>query len=119
MFARILRAQVRSDQARRVDESSVKDAQVIDHALSSSLSLAVAMCPVALATGDLEQADHAVAMLLNHSTTHPLDYWHAWGQAYMGALFIKRGDPRGLRLRTTALDEEFPRGQHGRGHLTF
>jgi predicted ATPase len=81
--------------------------------------LAVAMCPIALATGDLEQADRAVAMLLDHSTTHTLDYWHAWGQAYRGVLLLKRGDAVGLKLLTTALHEELPAGQHARRHLTF
>jgi predicted ATPase/DNA-binding winged helix-turn-helix (wHTH) protein len=119
ILARILWEQGLSDQALRVAQSSVEDAQAIGHALSLCLSLAVAMCPVALATGDLKQAEHAVAMLLDHSTTHTLDYWHAWGQAYRGVLFIKRGDLSGLKLLTTALDEEFRGGQHARRHLTF
>jgi predicted ATPase len=119
ILARILWEQGFSDQALRVAESSVKDAQAIDHALSLCISLAVAMCPIALATGDLEQADRAVAMLLDHSTTHTLDYWHAWGQAYRGVLLLKRGDAVGLKLLTTALHEELPAGQHARRHLTF
>ena len=119
ILARILWEQGLSDQALRVAESSVKDAHAIDHALSLCISLAVAMCPIALATGDLEQADRAVAMLLDHSTTHTIDYWHAWGQAYRGVLSIKRGDPSGLKLLAAALNEERPEGQHARRHLTF
>jgi len=119
ILARILWEQGFSDQALRVAQSSVKDAQAIDHALSLCISLAVGLCPVALATGDLQQSERAVAMLLDHSTRHGLDYWHAWGQAFRGVLLIKHGDATGLQVLATALDEEVPGTSMARRHVAF
>jgi predicted ATPase/DNA-binding winged helix-turn-helix (wHTH) protein len=119
ILARILWEQGFSEQALRAAQISVADARRIDHALSLCIALAVGMCPVALAAGDLEQSEGAVAMLLDHSTEHALAYWHAWGEAFNGLLRIKRGDATGLQILGNALDEEFPGTSMARRHVTF
>jgi predicted ATPase len=119
IFARILWEQGRPDRALAEAQSSVWDAQAIDHALSLCVALAVGMCPIALATGNLEQAERAVAMLLDHSTRHELSFWHAWGQAFAGVLLIKRDAATGLGVLADAIDEERPETRMARGHVAF
>jgi predicted ATPase len=119
VLARILWEQGFSEQALRSAQSSVEHAQALDHALSLCIALAVGMCPVALAIGDLEQSERAVAMLLDQSTWHGLAYWNGWGQAFKGVLLIKRGDATGLQVLTSALEEEFPGASAARRHVAF
>jgi predicted ATPase/DNA-binding winged helix-turn-helix (wHTH) protein len=120
ILARILWEQGFPDQAVRAAQTSVKDAQATDHALSLCISLAVGMCPVALATGDLEEAERSVALLLDHSTRHALTYWHAWSDAFKGELLIRRGEiATGLQVLGTALDESSPGTSFARHHVLF
>jgi len=119
ILARILWEQGFSEQALRVAQSSVQDAQAIDHALSLCISLAVGMCPVALATGDLDQSERAVAMLLDQSTRHELTFWHAWGRAFNGVLLVKRDDARALEVLGNALGEELPGTSMARRNVAF
>jgi predicted ATPase/DNA-binding winged helix-turn-helix (wHTH) protein len=105
-LARILWLQGLPDQAMRAAESSVVDARAINHAISVSLALAIAACPLALFTGSLAMAEHYVEMLLDHSTKHALARWHAFGRSYQGILAIQRGDlGAGLQLLRAAFDE--------------
>jgi predicted ATPase/DNA-binding winged helix-turn-helix (wHTH) protein len=105
-LARILWLQGLPDQAMRTAESSVADARATNHAISLGLALALAACPIALFIGDLAVAEHYVGMLLDHSTTHALARWHAFGRGYQGMLVIQRGDlGSGLQLLRAAFDE--------------
>jgi predicted ATPase len=82
------------------------DARAINHAISVSLALAIAACPLALFTGSLAMAEHYVEMLLDNSTKHALARWHAFGRSYQGILAIQRGDlGAGLQLLRAAFDE--------------
>jgi predicted ATPase len=98
-LARVLWLQGLPDQAMRTAGSSLEDASAINHATSLGLSLAVAACPIALWSGDLAAAEHYVEMLLDHSSTHLLGRWRAFGRIYQGLLVIQGGDANaGLRL---------------------
>jgi predicted ATPase len=119
ILARVLWELGFPDQALGAAQRSVHDAQAIDHALSLCIALAVGMCPVALAIGDLEQSERAVAMLLDHTTRHALAYWHAWGEAFNGVLLVKRGDAAGLQVLAAALDEGSPGTSMARRNLAF
>jgi hypothetical protein len=105
-LARIMWLQGLPDQAMRTAESSVADARATHHAISLGLTLALAACPIALFRGDLAASEHYVEMLLDHSTTHALARWRAWGRSYQGVLVIQRDDlGTGIRLLRAAFDE--------------
>ncbi len=105
-LARILWLQGFPDQAMSTVRNIVEDASAIDHEVSRCNALAAGACPVAFLAGDLAAAEHYVAMLLDHSTSHALDVLHVWARSFHGALLIKRGDVvHGLRILRTALDE--------------
>lgn len=105
-LARILWLQGLPHQAMRTAEASVTDARATDHAISLCLALALAACPIALFIGDLILAEQYVDMLLDHSTTHALARWHAFGRSYRAMLVIQRGDlATGLRLLRAAFGE--------------
>jgi predicted ATPase/DNA-binding winged helix-turn-helix (wHTH) protein len=105
-LARILWLQGLPDQAMRSVESSLADARAANHAISVGLALALGMCPIALFRGDLAAAELYVEMLLDHSTTHALARWHAWGLSHQGVLATRRGEfSTGLQLLRAALAE--------------
>src|SRR6267142_3643342 len=105
ILARILWLQGFPEQALRMAQSNVWDAQTIDHALSLCYALEAA-CLVPLWIGDLPAAERYVAMLLDHSARHALAVWHARGRCLNGVLLIKRGEVGGgLPLLRDALEE--------------
>jgi predicted ATPase/DNA-binding SARP family transcriptional activator len=105
ILARTLWLQGFPDQALRMAQSNVEDAQTIDHALSLCYALEAA-CLVALWNGDLAAAEGSVATLLDHSARPALTLWHARGRCLNGALLIQRGKvDAGLPLLLDALDE--------------
>jgi predicted ATPase len=119
VLARILWEQGFPNQAMAVAQRSIEDAQALDHALSLCIALAVGMCPVALAIGDVDQSERAVAMLLDYSTRNALTYWHGWGQAFKGVLLNNRGNATGLQVLASALGEELPGDSPARRHVAF
>ena len=80
------------DQAMPSAKRGVEDAQSINHPLSLCYALALAACPVALLVGDVDEAEHYVAMLLGCSRRHALPLWEGWGYFYQGVLLIKCGN---------------------------
>jgi len=103
-LARILWLQGFPDRAMSTVQSIVGDPPVIGHA--RSVALAQAACPISLLVGDLPATERAVATLLDEAARHALAIWHAWGRAFEGILFIKRGDAvNGLALLRTARGE--------------
>jgi predicted ATPase len=104
----------------KVARRSIKDALEIGHELSLCISLAVGMCPIALAVGDLEEADRSITMLIDHSTRHALAYWQTWSYALRGVLLIKRGDIHsGVQILSTALAEEMPAANFAPRYIAF
>ena len=97
------------DQAMRAAETSIEEAQAGNHAISVCYALAVAACPVALLTGDLNAVERYVRMLLARSTASTdvsLKRFLAWARSYQGALVISRGDSvTGSRLVRAGFDE--------------
>ena len=105
-LARILWLQGLPDQAMRTAETSVADVRAANHAISLGLTLALAACPIALFIGDLAALEHYAEMLLDHSTTHGLARWRAFGRSYQGVLVIQRGDlSTGLQVLRAASAE--------------
>jgi predicted ATPase/DNA-binding winged helix-turn-helix (wHTH) protein len=105
-LARVLWLQGLPDQAMRCVESTIEHARSIDHVLSLCNALAQAACPVALLAGDLAAADRFTAMLLEHTRTHALDLWDAYGRLFRGELLVGRGEvDGGLRLIRGAVGE--------------
>src|SRR5260221_290722 len=103
-LARILWLQGFPDRAMSTVQSIVGGPPVIGHA--RSVALAQAACPISLLVGDLPATERAVATLLDEAARHALAIWHAWGRAFEGILFIKRGDAvNGLALLRTAQGE--------------
>jgi hypothetical protein len=105
-LSRILWLQGFPEQAMRVAESSVEDAQAANHAISLCYALTFAAFVIAFWVGDLAAAEHYLGMLLDHSTRHALGLFHALGRSHRGMLIIKRGDViAGLGLLRAGLDE--------------
>ncbi len=106
VLARVLWLLGLPDQAMRAAESSIADARAANHTNSLCYALSQAACPIALLVGDLAAAEHYVEMLLDHSTSHALALWQAWGRSHQGVLVIKRGHPAtGLRLLRAGLNQ--------------
>jgi predicted ATPase len=105
-LARILWLQGFPDQAVRTAQSTVEEAQAVDHAISVCLALLMA-CPIVLWVGDLDALERYIEMLIDYSTRRGLVFWRqAWGLSFQGALLIERGDViTGLQRLRTGLDE--------------
>jgi len=96
-------------QAMRAAEAVVREAHAADHTLSVCYALAVAACPVALLTGNLNAMERYVRMLLAWSARSAdisLKRFLAWAHSYQGALTIGQGDSvGGIRLVRAGFDE--------------
>jgi len=105
-LARILWVQGFPDQAIQVVKSLVEQARTAGHANSLCHSLAIAGCPIALWTGDLDLAEHYTDLLRDSSARHGLSLWRAFGKAFQGVVLIKRGDPQsGIPLLRGGVDD--------------
>jgi predicted ATPase len=105
ILARILWLQGFPEQARRTAQEAVEDARAVDHALSLCNALEMPYL-VAIWSGDLVAAEHAVTALLEHSTRHALAAAHRQARCFKGALLIERGEAEdGLELLRTAVEE--------------
>jgi predicted ATPase len=105
-LARVLWLQGMPKQATQTAERAVEEARATGHINSLCYALALAACPIALWTGDLNAAEHHIATLLDHSARHALPIWHAPALSHQGALAVKRGDvAAGLRLLRAGIDE--------------
>jgi tetratricopeptide (TPR) repeat protein len=119
IFAHILWLQGFPDQAIRTAENAVEAARGAGHRMSLCYALTWAACPIALWAGDLSAAERYVKLVLDHTATHALMLWHAWGVCHHGVLTIKRGDiVAGLRLLRTGLDE-LGGARSGLGYVAF
>lgn len=81
-MARILWIQGLADDAADVVEEAVDRATRLDHGFSSTFTLALAGCPIALWRGDLETAHRYVALLQGCAARHTLTFWQIWGRMY-------------------------------------
>ncbi len=99
ILARILWALGEPDQAMNKVNELVAEAKIAGHAMSLSLGLAQAACPITLWRGDHAAAESFITFLLEHAARHSLDLWKAWGHCFEGMLLIARREHHpGLRL---------------------
>jgi len=90
--ARILWLQGLADQAMRIVDGTIAEAQSLGHALLLGSVLGQGACPLALFTGNMDTAEHYAAMLLNHADKHALRLWHIWARCLLGLVRVRRGD---------------------------
>ena len=89
------------DQARL----SLEEAQRTDFPLSIGEALRVAVCDIALMTGDLETADRSITMLVEIATSRNAPFWRILGRCLRGKLLVIRGDfAQGAALLRTELE---------------
>ena len=102
LLARVLWLQGFPDQAGRMAESALHQAEAADHAISRCHALAQAMCPVTLWTGDLPAAERCVAMLIEVASDNAFEGWIVRGKCFNGLLLLQRGetDEGSVRLAT-------------------
>jgi predicted ATPase len=90
-LARVLWMQGFADQAVRMVERILGEAQAIGHAISQCFFLTSAACPIAFWVGDLVAAARYTAMLIDLSRQHALPFWAAHGARFEQVLVIKAG----------------------------
>jgi predicted ATPase/DNA-binding winged helix-turn-helix (wHTH) protein len=105
-LARVLWLQGFPVQAMDIAQNVVEQQRRANLARPLCHALARAACPIALWIGNLDLAGHYLELLSDYSTTHGLTVWRAFGRAYEGVLFIRRGDlSDGIRLVRAGFDE--------------
>jgi predicted ATPase len=68
------------------------EAERTNFPLSIGEALRVALCDIALMTGDLQAAEHAIAMLIDIATSHNAPFWGISGRCLRGKLLVIRGE---------------------------
>ena len=91
-LARVLWMQGFSDQAMRIAEASILDAQATGHDLSVCYALAMGACQIALWIGNLSVAARYARLLLECSGKHSLPLLHAFGARFYQVVVLKGGD---------------------------
>jgi predicted ATPase len=105
-LARVLWLQGFADQAVRMAEQSLREADATGHAISQCFVLAIASCPIAFWVGDRVAATKYTAKLVELSRQHALPHWAAFGARFEQILVIKAGDLEGgSRRRPSGQDE--------------
>ena len=80
--------------AMQTARDGVEEARTAGKAETTCFALALAACPVALWTGDLNAAAHYGQMLIEQATARGLAVWNIWGRCHQGVLAVKRGEIR-------------------------
>jgi predicted ATPase/DNA-binding winged helix-turn-helix (wHTH) protein len=91
-LAGVLWLQGFSDQAIRMAENGLAEAQAIGHVSSQCFALALGSCPVALWTGNLDAAADYTRLLVDLSTRHGLSHWAPYGARYRRVIALKGGN---------------------------
>jgi hypothetical protein len=105
MFSQVLWLQGLCDQALRSARASVAEGKSFGHVMSLCYARAMAACPIALMTGDLDDAEPFATLLLSLATKHRLEHSAGWERAFEGAVAIQRGDTdRGLGVLRSQID---------------
>jgi predicted ATPase len=102
LLARALWFQGYADQAMDQARLSLEEAQRTNFPLSIGEALRVALCDIAMMTGDLETADRSITMLVDIATSRNAPFWGILGRCLRGKLLVIRGDfaPGAALLRT-------------------
>ncbi|MBT1514070.1 winged helix-turn-helix domain-containing protein [Bradyrhizobium sp. SRL28] len=105
-LARVLWLQGFADQAMRMAEQSLQEADATGHAISQCFVLALASCPISFWVGDRVAAAKYTAKLVELSRQHALPHWAAFGARFEQVLVIKAGDRDGGSRRRPSRREE-------------
>jgi predicted ATPase/DNA-binding winged helix-turn-helix (wHTH) protein len=105
-LARVLWLQGFADQAVRMAEQSLREADATGHAISQCFVLALASCPIAFWVGDRAAATKYTARLVELSRQHALPHWAAFGARFEQVLVINAADlDSGSRRQPSGQDE--------------
>jgi tetratricopeptide (TPR) repeat protein len=102
----ILWVQGLPEQAVRLVEYNVAEADAIGHPSSIFYALNLGACPVLALVGDSRLAERFIQRLLDISVTPA---WTAWAECFRGVLLIEQGRPDGPRHLCEALKELYTR----------
>jgi predicted ATPase len=91
MLARGLWLQGSAEQAMSQAQLCLEEAQATNFQLSIGEALRVALCDIALMTGDLDAAEQAVTMLIDVATSRNAPFWGISGRCLQGKLLVMRG----------------------------
>jgi len=108
-LARVLWLRGLVEQADRMAQACLADAQAADHKLSICYALGEAVCPVQLAAGDIAGAERSVATLMDVATRHSFTFWTRFARCLEGKLLIKRGEVAKGSVALRAALEAFDR----------
>jgi predicted ATPase/DNA-binding winged helix-turn-helix (wHTH) protein len=92
-LARVLWLQGFADQAVRMVEAGLGEAEATGHAISQCYVLAMAACHVAFWMGDQVAASRYTIRLIDLSRRHDLPHWSAYGARFDQVLGLKAGGP--------------------------
>ena len=92
MLARTLWFQGYAEQAMYQARLSLEEAQRTNLPLSIGEALRVAVCDVALMTGDLATADQSITLLIEVATGRNAPFWGILGRCFRGKLSVARGE---------------------------
>jgi predicted ATPase len=90
-LARVMWLQGLADQAVRMAEKSLGEAEATGHPISRCYVLALAACPTAFLVGDQVAAARYTAMLVDLSRQHALPHWAAFGARFERVFVVKAG----------------------------
>jgi predicted ATPase/DNA-binding winged helix-turn-helix (wHTH) protein len=105
MLAHVLCLQGYLDQAKEQARISFEEAGASDDGFSRCWVLQYAVCPIALMTGDIAVADHAVASVNDLAVRLDATLWKLLGRFWEGKLLVERREfARGCALLQKTLD---------------
>jgi predicted ATPase/DNA-binding winged helix-turn-helix (wHTH) protein len=105
MLARALWFQGYAEQAMDQARLSLEEALRTNFPLSIGEALRVAVCDIALMTGDLVTADQSITMLVEIATSRNAPFWGILGRCLRGKLLVIRGEfAQGSALLRTELE---------------
>jgi predicted ATPase/DNA-binding winged helix-turn-helix (wHTH) protein len=107
-LARVLWLLGFTDQAVKMAEKSLSEAEATGHAISQCYVLAMAACPIAFWVGDQVAAARYTVMLVDLSRQHVLPHWSAFGARFEQVLLVRAGGRRGDSPRRSGRDEVDP-----------
>ncbi|KRR22570.1 ATP-binding protein [Bradyrhizobium retamae] len=91
ILSRVLWLQGLPEQARDNAIACVEAARSADHKLTLCYALNMAACPVAILTGDLDDAEKAVVELADIVNEHSVAFWKALTDCVTGHVMVRQG----------------------------
>jgi predicted ATPase/DNA-binding winged helix-turn-helix (wHTH) protein len=104
-LARVMWLRGYADQAARMVEESLNEAEGTSYAVTRCYVLALAACPIAFWMGDDAAAARHVAMLVNLSRRYALPQWAAFGDRFGRVLAVRAGGLNGGSPRWSSGEE--------------